>query len=118
MKITKHTASITTTTASTDSAYTPVANGIIRAIKYDGNISTTADLSITSETGGLNILTSLTIGTTTFQKYPVAVTVNTTNGSITNYAYVPVSEERIKVAVTNSSAASQTGTFNIFVEGA
>jgi hypothetical protein len=122
MRITKYTASVTTTTSSTDNFYTEVANGSIRAVQYvrstSSPISSTADLSITGEVSGINILTSLSVGAASFIKVPMGTAVNTTNGSITAFMAVPVAEERIKVSVSESTAASLTGTFNIYVEGA
>lgn len=117
----KHSVTVTSTggagTASNGSS-TSYVKGCILSVEYLKGataFSATADLAITTVDTSHNILTSLAIGSANFLKSPRSVIVNTTNGAIANFAgLIPVDDERIKVTVTNSSKAAQTGTFNIY----
>lgn len=116
----KHSITITTTTAATVTAYsTSYVKGVVLMVDYKRStsapISSTADLSITTKDSSCSVLTSLVVGAASFHTAPRLTIVNTTNGAISNEGgLIPVDDERIAVAVTNSSAAAQTGTFYIY----
>lgn len=122
MHVNKHVVTISGTPGSTSSFYTGVINGAILAINYQPStgtaISSTADLDITTETSGADVLTSLSVGASAFWKAPHMTVVNTTNGAIANASSpIPVANERLEISIINSSSTDQEGVFNVYSQG-
>jgi hypothetical protein len=128
--ITRKTVTVTNTTTTKTGAYgyTEIANGTIKAIKYtkaaSGSFSTGAGLVITGKDSSLPIFAMPKLGAATFYKFPLIVCQNSTNGTLAAYKEVPIAQERISIRVgttgaasTNGAGVSQSGVFDIWVEG-
>lgn len=126
MKIIKESVSVTVAVSTSGAtAYTArPMNGLIHAVEYvrgsASQLSSTATLTIKGSVTGNIILDSLAVGGASFFKYVRENTVvDTTNGAVTTVAcMVPVVDERVSVAVGDTTGNNLSGTFNIFLEGA
>lgn len=124
--------SVTTTSAGgTDTAYSdrPV-NGLIHSINYTTGttvFSSSANIAITGEGSGQTIFTTLAAAAS-WVYYPRSRAIVDTTGDVINPTSaggsesnteekIPIVDERIKVVVTNTTAA-QDGTVTVYVEGA
>ena len=115
-----------TTDASGDAtAYSEEVTGRVLQMRYvpDGTspLDTGADIVVTGDVSGAEILTQADIGTSAFTAAPRQATHNAVDGTAANYAatfpvndYVWVAQERIKVVVANGGN-TLSGTFVFYV---
>ncbi len=105
--------------------YTGIVNGIVRAIRYAKvSYENGVDFAVTAGTSGLNIWTQTNVNASV-DVYPQAA-VSDTAGVAALYAAggtavltpIPVSDERIQIAVTSATAGTtpRTGTFYVYVD--
>lgn len=126
MYVKRHEVALLTDGSGDQTAYTEVTTGRVVQVRYvpDGSspLDTGADLTITGEKSGVNILTRANIGTSAFTAAPRQPTHSSTDGVASLYAAggaavngdVVVAEERIKVVVAQGGAA-KAGTLHIYV---
>jgi len=119
---------VTTDGSGDATGYTPSCSGLVRAISYVPHASTpldtNADIVVTGNVSGIAILTKANIGLSAVTFHPRAAVVATADGAALLYStsnpvadLVPVSDEAIKIVVANG-AATKSGTFYVFVDGA
>ena len=123
--MTRHDITLTTDASGNATAYSSVAHGDIRQMRYvpDGStpLATGADLTITGEGSGLAITTLTDIGTSAVQWAPRQAT-HTILGAASLYAAggtavtdrIALANERIKVVVAQGGNAL-TGVLSVWV---
>lgn len=105
----------TSATSQTAGTYTGFVHAIDYAPSTSTPYSTDANFAITSEKGGLNILT-IDNPTSTATYYPRAATATSTGATSTGSALVPLHNERLVVTISNgSSSGARSGTFEFFI---
>lgn len=124
MYATKHAITITTATDGSGEGFTPVVNGRVLAISYvkpaEGGYADTVDFVVTTEDSAVTIWDEDNI-TASKSVAPMMAT-HTTAGVGAVYAavgepvleYIPVADERIKIAVANGGDGG-VGTFYVIV---
>ena len=113
--IQKHKATITTTSGGAATVYSGLIRGKLVAVHYEpGTILTGGDLTITSETTGLSLLTVTDAGTSDVTWYPLALACQTDTTAYTDTGVeMPLYDERIKCVVAQGGD-TKTGTITFF----
>ena len=124
MYATKHVVTIAVAADGSGEGFTPVVNGRVLAISYikpsEGGYADTVDFDVTTEDSAVTIWDEDNV-TASKAVFPRAGT-HTTAGVAAVYAaagepvldYIPICNERIKIAVANGGAAG-TGAFHVIV---
>lgn len=117
MFVKTHTLSILTNASEAFTGYLGPINGRILSVRLvDVDLTNTADLAITGETTGIEVLTETAAGATETWYPRVAANLNTDGSALATTYYVEpitIGDERIKVAIANGGVAK---TATIYVQ--
>ena len=108
---------LTTDAGGDGTAYSIYFNGMVMLITYDGWLDAGADLVVTTETTGINVLTKDNIGAAAVQWRPVATLQAAADGSDSDLEdYIHNPGERLLFTIENGGAAD-TGVFTVWFLG-
>ncbi|MFH1730132.1 MAG: hypothetical protein ABIF82_00595 [Planctomycetota bacterium] len=120
MYLRKHAITVTTTTATTGTFSTTLAlSGRVYAVEHIRGatpLSSTAAIVLKTGTNSITIVSGLTATTGNWMYLP-RIKERTSTGVIATAGMFPIGGEKISAVVSNTTAASQGGTINVYEEG-